>query len=50
VTTELTRDAVVPAKLVGHLFTVEAKIDGEGPFRFTADAFDLVNHRMALAR
>jgi predicted aspartyl protease len=36
-TTELARDVAVPAKLVGHRFAVEAKIDGKGPFRFTVD-------------
>jgi CubicO group peptidase (beta-lactamase class C family) len=36
--TELARDIAVPAKLVGHRFTVEAKLDGKGPFRFAIDS------------
>src|SRR6185295_3438257 len=36
--TELAREVTVPAKMVGHLFTIEAKINGKGPFRFTIDS------------
>jgi hypothetical protein len=36
--TELASDLAVPAKLTGHLFTVEAKLDGVGPFRFAIDS------------
>lgn len=36
--TELARDTTIPAQLAGHLFTVEAKINGKGPFRFAVDS------------
>jgi hypothetical protein len=36
-TTELVRPVAVPAALSGHLLTVEARLDGKGPFRFAVD-------------
>jgi CubicO group peptidase (beta-lactamase class C family) len=36
-TTELARDVAVPAGMSGHLLTIEAKLDGKGPFRFVVD-------------
>jgi CubicO group peptidase (beta-lactamase class C family) len=36
--TELTADVAVPAQRVGHLFAVEAKVNGKGPFRFAIDS------------
>jgi hypothetical protein len=36
--TELAGDVVVPAAMAGHLFTVEARIQGQGPFRFAVDS------------
>jgi len=36
--TELDRPIAVPAALSGHLFTIEAKLDGKGPFRLVVDS------------
>jgi hypothetical protein len=38
VTTELTRDVAAPLAMSGHLATVEARLDGKGPFRFAIDS------------
>jgi CubicO group peptidase (beta-lactamase class C family) len=36
-TTELARNVAVPARMSEHLLTIEAKLDGKGPFRFAVD-------------
>jgi hypothetical protein len=36
--TEIDGEVAVPAALVGHVFTVEARVHGRGPFRFTVDS------------
>jgi CubicO group peptidase (beta-lactamase class C family) len=36
--TELDHDVAVPATMSGHLLTVSAKLDGQGPFRFAVDS------------
>ena len=36
--TELAGEVAAPAQLAGHLFTVEARLNGKGPFRFAIDS------------
>lgn len=36
--TELAADVAVPAQRQNHLFTVEAKVNGKGPYRFVVDS------------
>jgi CubicO group peptidase (beta-lactamase class C family) len=36
--TELPSDVTVPATMMAHLFTIEATINGKGPYRFAVDS------------